>query len=115
MAGSTVEDIDRFLNSLHNEVQYIHAEYEADFTKEDWRTAFVRFWKTGRYDNPKEAVTTVTKIIHGYKFAAVEFISRHQNDDTGELAARPERLAMFGFKDGTISYIRDYWYHKIEK
>ena len=115
MAESTIGDIDGFMNSLHDDVQYIHAEYGADFNKEAWRAAFVRSWKKGRYDNPKEAVTTVTKIIHGHKFAAVEFISRHKNKDTGELVVRPARLAMFGFKDGAISHVRDYWYHSTKK
>ena len=114
MAGSSVEDVRRFLTVLHNDVRYIHVKYEADFDKEAWHKAFMRRMEGGNYNNHPEDTTKVLRIIHGYNSAAVEFISKYTNED-GVRITNPKRLAFFTFKDGKISKIQDYWYHLAEE
>jgi hypothetical protein len=113
MAGSNENDINLFLDSLHEKVRYLHSQYEADFDKNIWRAAFLKHINNGRYQNSKEATTTINKVIHGHNIAAVEFISRN-NDKDGNLIIAPPRLAIFKFQDGKISFIQDHWYHLIE-
>ncbi len=113
MRGSTEQDVTLFLDSLHENVKYIHSQYEADFDKNTWRTAFLRGVNSGRYQDSIDAKTTINKIIHGHNVAAVEFVSRN-NDKDGNLIVAPPRLAMFKFQDGKISFIQEHWYHLIE-
>ncbi len=48
---SSIEDIDSLLTLMHDNVKYIHVEYEANFDKESWRKAFIRNLKRGAYQN----------------------------------------------------------------
>lgn len=114
MTGSSMQDVEHFLSLLHDDVRYIHVEYEADFTKDVWRKAFKRQMDKGSYDSPQSAVTTVANIIHGHRVAAVEFIDRYKDDTTGELKVTPPRLAIFTFQEGKIVKIEDMWYHLSE-
>ena len=113
MRGSTEKDLTRFLDSLHKNVRYVHSQYEADFDKNTWRTAFLRGLNGGRYQNSVDAKTTINKIIHGHNFAAVEFVARN-NDEDGNLIVAPPRLAVFRFQDRKISFIKEHWYHLVE-
>ncbi|MCC2616546.1 nuclear transport factor 2 family protein [Aestuariibacter halophilus] len=115
MAGSSAEDVDRFLGGLHDDVRYVHAEYSADFDKAIWRRAFLRQLDKGRYTNSSDATPTINRIIHGFNTAAVEVVSRYNDDDSGELLTSPPRLAIFTFEDGKIVAIRDHWYHLAEQ
>jgi hypothetical protein len=114
MRGSTEKDVTVFLDSLHENVRYIHSQYEASFDKDTWRAAFLRGVNSGRYQDTKEAITTINKIIHGHNYAAVEFVSRY-NDQDGNLSVAPPRLAVFKFQGGKISLIQEHWYHLIEE
>jgi len=112
--GSTADDIEQFLNSLHADVNYLHPEYQADFDKAGWRNAFTGTMRKGGFNNPKEAFALVKKIIHGHNYAAVEKVDRFFNVKTGKVIETPPRLAIFSFKDKKIIYIRDHWYHAAE-
>jgi ketosteroid isomerase-like protein len=114
MAGSNLADIDNFLDSMHDDVHYIHVEYEAKFDKPTWKKAFIRRLEAGSYNGSNNTPTTINHVIHGYNYAAVEFISRYHDEATNKVITSSPRLAMFGFADGKISYIRDYWYHLAE-
>lgn len=114
MHDSTLEHVDDFLSVLHDDVLYLHTEYQAEFNKDIWRKAFLRQIENGRYNNSEEALTSIESIIHGYQTAAVEFISRYNDDETNELIATPKRLAIFKFKDNKIVFIQDHWYHEVE-
>lgn len=113
MAGSTIDDIDTFLRGLHNDVRYIHEEYGAEFDKDTWHRAFIRQREQGSYNNGPDGKTSVLRVIHGYKFAAVEFRSRYTEGATQ--IETPPRLAIFRFTDGKISQIKEHWYHLAEQ
>lgn len=115
MRDSTSQHIDDFLSVLHDDVLYLHTEYQAEFNKDIWRKAFLRQLEKGRYNNSEKAVTSIESIIYGYQTAAVEFISRYNDDETGALISTPKRLAIFKFKDNKIVFIQDHWYHEVEK
>lgn len=108
--GSSVADVDRFLDGLHPQVQYSHPEYDSEFNKTLWRQAFLRQLNAGRYTGDEQTATHINHIIHGYQHAAVEKI-QHYYDDEGNLISTPPRLEMFEFKEGKIFAIRDHWYH----
>lgn len=111
---STEEHIDTFLATLHDDVVYLHDEYEAEFNKSTWRQAFLRQMERGSYANTTQASTLVKSVIHGYQTAAVEFVSRYAENDDSALTASPPRLAIFKFKDNKIVFIQDHWYHAVE-
>ena len=39
--GSSIKDIDPPFALTHDDVKFIHVEYEANFDKESWRKAFI--------------------------------------------------------------------------
>lgn len=51
---SSIKDIDSLLALTHDDVKYIHVEYEANFTKESWRNAFIRNLERGAYQKSKK-------------------------------------------------------------
>lgn len=105
--GSSAQDIDGLLEPLHDDVRYIHTEYSADFDKETWRAAFLRALHAGRYNGGPGDGTTIQKIIFGDSHVAVETIVRSTRD--GKLRVSEPRLRLFGFTDGKISLVRDFW------
>lgn len=106
--GSTEADIDKFLNQLHDEVKYEHSEYGADFDKLKWREAFVHQLKLGSYTDEPTLDGRVLNIIYGKQHAAVEY-TYGEVDSQGVWKAGHIKFALFGFKDGKISLIREYW------
>jgi len=114
MHDSSLEHVDDFLNVLHDDVLYLHTEYQAEFNKDIWRKAFLRQIENGRYNNTEEAGTSIESIIHGHQTAAVEFIRYYNDDETNELITTPKRLAIFKFQDDKIVFIQDHWYHEVE-
>lgn len=112
---STTENVDVFLGSLHEDVVYLHEEYEAKFDKTIWRKAFLRQMERGGYANTVEANTVLKSVIHGYQTAAVEFVSQYRNQEDTEVTSSPSRLAIFKFKDSKIVFIQDHWYHLAEE
>lgn len=112
---STPENVENFLAVLHDDVTYLHEEYEAKFDKDIWRKAFLRQMDLGRYDDTIASNTQVISIIHGYQTAAVEFVSRYRNRDDADFNSSPTRLAIFKFKDNKIVFIQDHWYHIAEQ
>lgn len=112
---STTENVDEFLDSLHEDVVYLHKEYEAMFDKKIWRKAFLRQMERGGYANTVEANTVLKSVIHGYQTAAVEFVSQYRNQEDTEVTSSPSRLAIFKFKDSKIVFVQDHWYHLAEE
>ena len=113
LAGSSVADIDDLLGRLHEDVRYIHEEYEADFDKSTWRKAFVRQLEKGAYNDGPDGLTSILRVIHGYEFAAVEVISRYT--ENGVLIETKPRLVTFKFDQGKILQIKEHWYHLAEQ
>lgn len=106
--GSTVADIDALLEGMHESVRYEHVEYEANFTRDTWRQAFVRNWERGSYSNGPEAKIGVLNIIHGKNYAAVEYANGTVTTD-GRWEGSESLLVLFQFTDGQISLVRELW------
>lgn len=105
---STVEDIDALLAITHDDVKYIHVEYDANFTKETWRTAFLRQLELGRYQDTDKDQIRVLNSISGKNHIAIEYsYGVIQEDGTWEKTN--DYLALFGFTDGKLSLIRELW------
>ncbi|UTW59582.1 hypothetical protein KFE96_04545 [Kordiimonas sp. SCSIO 12603] len=111
MQGSTVADIDALLGDMHEDVEYIHAEYDANFDRATWRKAFIRNLEAGAYQDGPENITQIIHTIHGNRFVAVEYLGAYKDENGKNILTEP-RLAMFGFKDGKIINITEYWIAK---
>ncbi len=107
-AGSTERDIDTFLDHVHADVKYEHYEYGADFTEEKWRSAFHRQLKRGSYNNGPEDEARILNVIYGKSHVAIEYSYGKIGAD-GIWIAGDLYFALFGFKDGKISLVREYW------
>lgn len=105
---SSSMDIDRFLTHLHDEVKYEHIEYGADFTKDKWRNAFLKQLEMNSYTDGPDSEARVINIIYGKHHAAVEYSYGKVKSD-GVWEKGEAYFALFGFKDGRISLIREYW------
>ncbi|KNC65763.1 hypothetical protein [Pseudoalteromonas ardens] len=106
--GSTVADIDALIGLMHDEVKYEHVEYLANFDKPAWRRAFLRNHESGRYDSATNREIRVLRTIPGKNHVAVEYAYGFNQAD-GSWQRQEPRLAVFGFKEGKISLIRELW------
>lgn len=105
---STVADIDALLSLTHENVEYIHVEYQANFSKESWRKAFIRNLERGAYQNTKNNEIRISNTIFGKDYVAVEY-SHGVILSNNEWQASEPLLALFGFTDGKISLIKELW------
>lgn len=103
--GSTIADIDHLLSILHEDVRYVHADYEADFDRASWREAFIRNLKRGAYRNGTENEIRITNIIHGKNHIAVEYSHGVVQSD-GFFQSNEPLLVLFTFTEGKISKLR---------
>lgn len=106
--GSTERDIETFLDHVHADVKYEHFEYGADFTKESWREAFLRQLKKSSYNSGPEDEARILNVIFGKSHVAIEYSYGKIGEDGIWKAGEPY-FALFGFKGGKISLIREYW------
>jgi len=103
--GSTTKDLDSFLALVHDDVNYIHVEYQANFTKKSWREAFLRNLERVK---TKKNEARILNTIFGKNHVAVEYAHGVINSG-GTWQSNDSRLALFGFKDGKISLIKELW------
>lgn len=106
--GSSSEDIDSLLALTHADVKYIHVEYEANFTKESWRKAFVRNLERGAYQKSEENKMRIMNTIFGKNHVAIEYSHGVIQQDGTWQQAEP-LLVIFGFADGKISLVKELW------
>lgn len=106
--GSTVKDIDALLAITHDDVKYIHVEYQAHFTKETWRNAFLRNLELDRYQNTDKNQIRILNSITGKNHIAIEY-SHGVFQEHGEWEKTNNYLATFGFTDGKLSLIKELW------
>lgn len=107
-SNSTPTDIDALLALTHDDVKYIHVEYEANFTKDTWRKAFLRNLELGRYTNTDKNQIRILNSIAGKNHLAIEY-SRGLIQSDGTWEHTEKYLAIFGFKEGKISLIKELW------
>ncbi len=106
--GSTASDIEALLALTHDSVRYIHVQYEADFTKDTWREAFLRNLELGRYQKTEKNQIRILNSISGKDHIAIEYSHGEINSD-GKWEKTDNYLALFGFTDGKISLIKELW------
>jgi len=105
---SNIKDIDALLALTHDEVKYVHVEYQANFTKKSWREAFLRNLKRGAYKKDKENETRVVNSIFGKNHIAIEYSDGVVLSDGSWQQIKP-RLVIFAFTEGKISLIKELW------
>ncbi|MEW6997417.1 nuclear transport factor 2 family protein [Colwelliaceae bacterium BS250] len=106
--NSSIKDIDSLLALTHQDVKYIHVEYQANFTKESWRKAFIRNLERGAYQNSDINEMRIINSIYGKNHTAIEYSHGViQPDGTWQQTA--PLLVIFGFTDGKISLIKELW------
>lgn len=108
-AGSTVQDIDNFLLQLHDDVRYLHVNYEADFDKTTWHAAFTRNHQAGSYAESATHCIAITNAIAGKNYHAVEYTYGLLNADNCEPQNDDRLLILFGFTEGKISLVQELW------
>lgn len=106
--GSTIEDINSLLKLTHDQVQYIHVDYEANFNKQTWRKAFVSNLERGAYQNSDKNRIRVTNVIYGKNHVAIEYAHGVIQDD-GIWQQSDPLLVIFGFTEGKISLVKELW------
>lgn len=106
--SSSIKDIDSLLALTHDDVKYVHVEYEANFNKESWRKAFIRNLERGAYQNSTKDEKRVINRIFGKNHIAVEYAHGVIQPDGAWQQTKP-RLAIFGFTNGKISLIKELW------
>jgi hypothetical protein len=106
--GSSVADIDALLALTHDDVNYIHVAYEANFTKSAWRAAFIKNLNRHAYQNGMENKIKITKVIFGQNHAAIEY-SHVVTQPNGQWEPTEPLLVLFAFTDGKISLVKELW------
>jgi len=106
--GSTAEDIEALLSLTHDDVKYIHVEYEANFTKETWRKAFLRNLAKDSYQHTDKNQIQILQSIAGKNHLAVEY-SHGVIQPDGQWKKSKQKLVLFGFTDGKLSLIKELW------
>ena len=71
--GSTSSDVDALLALTHDDVKYIHVQYEENFTKDTWRKAFLRNIELGRYQKTDKNQIRILNSIEGKNHIAIEY------------------------------------------
>jgi hypothetical protein len=95
-AGSSIKDIDSLLALTHDDVKYIHVEYQANFAKESWRKAFVRNLERAAYQNTEKNEIRVLSTIFGKNHTAIEY-SHGVIQPDGTWQQTEPQLVVFGF------------------
>jgi hypothetical protein len=106
--GSSSADIDFLLNATHDDVNYVHVEYEAKFTKGSWRKAFIRNLERGAYQNNESNEIRVLSSISGKNHMAIEYSHGVIQTDGMWQKTKP-LLVIFGFTDSKISLVKELW------
>jgi hypothetical protein len=105
---SSISDIDYLLALMHDDVKYIHVEYEANFNKGSWRKAFIRNLKRGAYQNTTKNEKRIINSILGKNHIAIEY-SHGVTQEDGTWQKTKPLLVLFGFTEGKISLIKELW------
>jgi hypothetical protein len=105
---STHKDIDSLLSLTHENVKYIHVEYEANFSKNSWRKAFIRNLERGAYQNNKKNEMRILNSIAGKNYLAIEY-SHGVIQADGSWQKTEPLLVIFGFTDSKISLVKELW------
>ncbi|MDW3195490.1 MAG: nuclear transport factor 2 family protein [Cytophagales bacterium] len=100
--GSTVADIDKVFSLFTDDFEYVHPKYGGTYSRQDLYNGYVRNQKNGGYDGSVTDVKVLRRIA-GLNAVVTEkiFVTR-EGDETPQ-------MALFEFRDGKISRIKEYW------
>ena len=107
--AGTPEEINALLALCHEDVKYEHLEYEADFDRAAWHAAFTRNSERGVNNEPSNLQVKVLNHIHGKNHLAVAYAYGKVVDGVWHANENGSLMALFGFKDGKILLVREYW------
>ena len=108
-ANSTPEDIENLFTLFHEDVQYEHLDFGANFNKSAWQTAFSNNLQRGAYTNADNETIGILNVIHGKNHIAVEY-AYGTEDENGNWQQNSEGLLiLFGFANDKIISITEYW------
>lgn len=108
-ADSTQEDIEQLFTLFHEDVQYKHLDYGANFDKTAWQTAFSNNLQRGVYTNDANETIGILNVIHGKNHTAVAYAYGTEDEDGNWTQDGEELLALFGFEGNKIILIRELW------
>lgn len=105
--GSTVNDVEKLISAMHDDVEYIHVRFGADFNKTSWQKAFLRNLRKGFYTATPKQEMRILRSISGKGYLAVEYAHGAIKND--KWIPEEGQLVLFGFTDGRISMVKELW------
>lgn len=108
-ANSTPEDIENLFSFFHEDVQYEHLDYGANFDKAAWQTAFRNNLQRGAYTKDDNETIGILNIIYGKNYTAVSYAYGTEDENGNWIQDGEGLFALFGFADGKIVLVKEYW------
>ncbi|WP_417238912.1 DUF4440 domain-containing protein [Bizionia sp.] len=104
--NSTLKDIDNIFELFTDDFTYVHPKYGGIYTREDLYNGYKRNQDNRGYDGSVVDIK-IENIIYGLNAITVSkrFITKHE----GKRVEGNEQMALFEFKNGKISKIKEYW------
>lgn len=108
--GSTAADIDVLFNTLTSDVQYQHLNYQAQFDRAQWHSAFTNNQNLGRYQQPRNLVIKVDHYLHGQGYVAVTYsYGVRDAEGTWQPQGDQQLLAVFALREDKIRSVQELW------
>lgn len=108
--SSNASDIDALFKSLAPSVRYEHLNYDASFTRDEWKQAFLNNLNGGAYKNEDKHLIRVDNAIHGKGFVAVSYsYGLIEKDGSWSPTGDQNLLALFKITNNKISSVQEYW------
>ncbi|WP_417237105.1 nuclear transport factor 2 family protein [Bizionia paragorgiae] len=104
--NSTLKDIDNIFELFTDDFTYVHTKYGGIYSREDLYNGYKRNQKNGGYDGSVMDIK-IENIIYGLN--AITVSKRFITKQEGKRVEGNEQMALFEFKNGKISKIKEYW------
>lgn len=104
--NSTLEDIDNIFELFTDDFTYVHPKYGGVYTREDLYNGYKRNQNNGGYDGSVIDIKIENSI---YGLNAITVSKRFITNENGKVVEGDEQMALFEFKNGKISRIKEYW------
>lgn len=113
LSGQELDDrgeagIESVMALMHEDMRYVHREYDADFDRAMLTDGFRR--RLERADT-RNSTNTITNLIAGKNMVVVERSTAYERrTETGwEKRGEEDLVTLFEFRDGKIWRITEYW------
>ncbi len=104
--NSTTEDIDNIFALFTDDFTYVHPKYGGVYTREDLYNGYKRNQENGGYDGSVIDIKIENSI---YGLNAITVSKRFITKEDGKVVKGNAQMALFEFKDGKISMIKEFW------